>query len=452
MAGRSQHTLAALLLSCSSPALAQQITASGEERAWYGDIKGRVRIAQLFSDDLDTANHLSFTDLRLNLDAAGLFVDGLGLLVDGRWRFGWTDATRDRGDISRLLARFAGGNAWSFALGRQVIMPAFGARVDGARIDYDFGKTRIGVFGGLKPHPITADLDLDFATAGVVYDSRDETVNHAGGMVIDTYKDRADRLYFTERAYVRLQDHWSLSGHVVVDLLAPRGIVDELKLRQTPRDDFVGGLDLTSASLRLRYRNRETFGVSVSGVHMHTILPNAWWRDRLAEERARRGFVVDGVDPVGTRRSSVRWSGDLYLIPGVTPYVKLRYDRRHNDAADAWEGQPGIKLNFDREAWIDAHYSWRQYFNVNNKRVSLSSGVALLDRSNFEAHAAFLYSRPRGQPEGEELFEFGGTLRVGLGDLAELLGGMDLLAQYQGFIDPVTVSHVFFVQLGYRVR
>jgi hypothetical protein len=424
-------------------------------RASPSSVDARLMLSDLYSLDDETGQHLSFSEARAVLDASELFaLPKLEAHVDGRWRHGWTEITRQRREIDRLYVQYGTRRTWSVGVGRQPVQPLLGAQVDGLVAGWEVVEgVETLVFGGLRPHPLSGDIDWRFRTVGLGYDARDDAASHAGGLAVDWYERGLDRIYLTERGYLRLADAWTLYGQAIVDFLSPKGILDDSHLIQAHNGSVIDGLDLTNALLRARYQARGLFDASVSAMYLHAIVPARWWWDWIASERAKRGFAADEIDNVGTRRGSVGADASLRLWRAIVPHLSLRADRRFTDRREGWEGRPGLKLLFGAWGFADLVYSYRQYYaETINHQLSATFGVDRPRSFGLEASGSVLQSRRRGERRAEMLYEAGGLVRVGLGFIQGALTDLDLIAQYQGFFDPEMAFHLFFARIAYRFR
>lgn len=392
----------------------------------------RLDLSQLYSLDDATGRHLSFSELRGTIDARR--VSGgteWAFSFDGRGRYGWTEITAALADVNRAYVSVSGQD-WALALGRQVITPANGARVDGASAELAFSDEIRGlIFGGAMPHPLTGALTEDLLTAGAGYDARFSTFEQSGGVVASWYRGEVDRIYLTERVSWRPDAAWLFFGQVLLDLVSP--------------------IDLTQANVTLRWRPSLLFDLSLQGSHFHTLLPNLWWQDYLERERARRGFVIDGIDPVGSRRSYLRAVFDLHLSPNVSPYLVLRGDRRHEDGTNGSEATLGLKLNDFELGYLDLSATLRDYFGAPSQLAIVSAGTELSDAIGFDASFSALRV-PWMAGEPELLYDLNAALWMDLRAIAEPLGDIRLMAMSQTFIDPEMTLHIFYLRLGYRFR
>lgn len=414
--------------------------------------EAQLMVTQLYTDDDLTARHLSFTEVRGLLHTSRLFgVDHLGLVFDGRFRKGWTDETANLGDVLRAYVQLGDDSTLlRLAVGRLALSHVGGARVDGAQVGLRLGNTVASLFGGLAPHPFTGAIDPDFLTGGLGYDFRAPDLNHGGGAAVQLYQGGLDRLYLAERFYTMFGPDWLLFGSVVVDLLSPRGLIGDLARKPAEEQGAIERLDLTQAHLMVRWRPTRLIDFTLSGNHFHTIIPNRWWADFVEQERARRGFVIDGFDPLGTRRSSARLVTNLHLNDVLTPYLSLRYDRRHLDPAQGYEVTLGLKLLPGTVSYADLSATQRRFFEAENQLVSMSVGTVLLDLITFDAQASAMRTRALAGGDPILLFDFGATAGVDLTGVG--LTGVRAMVAYQGFLEPEIGYHVVFAQLGYRFR
>jgi hypothetical protein len=444
----SARALAALACVClAGPAAAQekaapQVAAVAEPA---NELHGRLDAAQVYGADPSTADYLLFTDLRLRADATNLGGAHLSLRLDGRGRKSWNGRAEDR--LTPTEAFFKAGDdsdGWRVAAGRQLIRAAASAEVDGLALERKLGDAgSLVLFGGLQPHPLTGAFNLDFRTAGLGYEDRGRNVNSAGGLVLSMFGGQIDRIYLTERATLALGSTLMLAGFAMVDLVSPAGL---LALSGAQSD--VGNIDLSNGNLMLRWRPVRWYDGALSASHVHTLLPSRWWRDWFAEQQRARGFALDGEEPVGTRLTSLRWTHTLNLSPAFAPYLRLRYDVRHTEAARGYEGKLGLKWR-PKIGYLDVSYSYRDYFNALAQLAALRLGLegkAL----GFEGGATLLHSRPHSAPAATNSYDLDGVLWLDLGESLGLKGLM-LLGQYQVFLEPGSTYHTLFAQLAYRI-
>lgn len=426
-----------------------------------GKTDARFDFSQLYTDDNLTRKHLSYSQIRSRIAATNPFgLEMTELHIDGRYRYGWTPATDDLGELHRLSLQYGNRKTdWMVAIGRQVIAPMAGARVDGAYVGVRIGESmQTGVFGGLMPHPLSGAIDTRFTTAGTAYDYRSKTTNHGGGLTLQMFRGVPDRLYLNERIYLRLGAAWMVYVQTLVDFLAPRGILEELGVTNKGEQLRLDGLDITNAQLRLRYKHAALFDVSLTGTHVHTVLPNRWWTNKIQQERARLGFVVDGFDPIGTRRSMATLATNVHLGRALTPYFVVRYDRRHGQGGanslgdNGYEARPGLKMLLAGTGYLDVHYSYHQYFTTQNNRLSVSYGQDLIDQLSVDAGFTAMHSEPPHPGEAMWLFDLYASLVARLGLMHDALRGIDAMVQYQGFFDEEMIYHLLFLRLAYRYQ
>jgi len=328
-------------------------------------------------------------------------------------------------------------DSWNLDLGRQVVRTVAAAEVDGVRVLRRLCKRASAtLFGGLMPHPITSDVDPDFTEVGGGYEYLGRTLNHSAGAVASWYRGEIDRAYVTQRGYLRLGRDLSLSSFAVLDLVPANA-------------ESTRPVDPTSLLGTVRYRPWRWLDSSLSATHHHTVVPGKWWANWLNERRREIGFVLDGVDPVGTRITSLRWTNNIRLNRTLTPYLRLRRDWRHTDAAQGYEGRAGLK--WTRGAtYANASYAYREYFSA----ISHLGGVEVgRERRNWGVEAGLFHLRSRPEESGESSTAYDVSLMgwFMLGQILDLEQRLHLAVQYQGLFEPESDLHAFFVQLGYRV-
>jgi hypothetical protein len=259
-------------------------------------------------------------------------------------------------------------------------------------------------------------------------------------------------MYVSERVFWLPSRTWQVHGFALVDLFAPKGFFqDLLKSQADAMPAVVDRMDLTSAHLTIRFQPGSALDISLYGAHNHTILPHLWWVDYLALERARLGFVLDGLEPVGTRRSTARLLMNLHITPFVTPYAVARSDYRHEDHAKAYEGTAGLKIDLPDIGYLDASGSIRDFFGTRNQIASLAIGTNFGTAAGVDASGSALRVESPGTP-WELLYDLGGTMWVDLKALFAPLGDVRLMATYQAFIQPDVTFQVMMIRLGYRFR
>jgi hypothetical protein len=315
------------------------------------------------------------------------------------------------------------------------------AEVDGLKLERRLGaRTSVFVFGGLVPDPITEDFNYHFAGVGAGYEFRGAASNHGGGVFTQLFDGAIDRVYLTQQSYLRLTRDLSAAAFVLVDLLQRDGLVALAGDRH---------LDLTSAYGLLRYRPFKWLDVSVSVNHNHTILPGRWWYDWLNQRRRAIGFVLDGLDPVGTRVTSVRGTANFEVTRTLVPYVQVRGDWRHTpDTADGYETRAGLKW---RPAWAfaDLSYAWRDHFGTQSHLAALRLGADKVYWGG-EAGLMVLRARPDAGGPASLAYDVNAVAWVALPRLFGTRHRVHLLLEYQAFIEPAITMHIGMVQLGYR--
>jgi hypothetical protein len=414
----------------------------------------RLDLTELYSMDDVTNNHVAFSEVRTTIDGRREIGEStrFELHIDGRARKGWNPITDDWIQLIRGYASIGDSTGkWTFSLGRQIIDPVAAARVDGATISLRAGEgVQLLAFGGAMPNPLTFDPNLQFFIGGVGYESRSDVINHAGGAAVDIYKGGLDRAYITERAFWRPAREWITDAWVVLDMLSQRGFISEVL--NTSAGTTLNKLDVTNAHLMNRWAPAREFDASVYLSHNHTILPNLWWQDYLAAERARRGFVLDDrFLPLGTRRSSGRLVLNWHIIPGITPYGAVRGDYRHEDEARGWETTLGLKLDNPDLGYLDASGSLRNYFGSRNQIGAVAVGRNFGTALGVDAAATILRVAPQGAPS-DRLYDLNATLWLDMKAIYKPLGDIRLMGTYQVFIDSQMTFQVFLVRLGYRFR
>ncbi len=397
----------------------------------------RVGLLQLYTLDSATDRHVSYSEARTTFDVVDVFgevpLEGHG---DVRARRGWNAITDDRLDVQRLYAQYGRERDRFYVKAGRVVVPEVGmSLVDGGAIGGRIAdRWRWTAFGGLRPHPFTLALDPDFAGGGAGYGFRDGTLSHEGGASVQMYEGGADRVFVSERGYWRVGRALSLYGDAILDVL--------------------DGPDLTRGQIGARYRPNRTFDINASVVHVHAIIPNRWWRDWIASERARLGFVLDDEFlPRDSRRSSARVATNVTIVDGVTPYVAGRADLRHGDAAFGYEGRAGIKLTHFTLGYLDVGGTWRRYFDADNVLGNLQMGAQFLDGLlNIDGGGTAMWAKPRAADSGTALFDVNGTVWMDAGAIDPSMSGFQVMGLYQAFIDPEMVSHALFFRVAYRLR
>ncbi len=381
-----------------------------------------VDVSQLVTDDSVTDVHRLFTDLRLRTEAVDLFgLKDLSFSFDGRGRLTEDGISPSRYDLNRAFFQYGRDEQWSVGLGRIPIIEIGTAQVDGARVAFGLADgLTTSLFGGLIPHPITAAFNADFAGGGAAYSYRSSLIDNAGGLNAQLYRGKLDRLYASERLYLAFGRTLSLFANGVVDFAAP------------------GGVDVSNALATVRYRPASFVDFSLTGSHVHSILPNKWWQDWIEQERARLGFSLDGPLPVGSRRTSARLVTNFHILGAVSPYLSGRYDVRHEDGAQGWEGRGGVKLVSPTLGYADLYGAYRDYFGTRYQTGGLQAGFEGLTWLGADAGFSVLNAQAVGVIYDVNAMLWG------------QLGPVRLTAMYQAFIEPDLFYQLFFVRLGYR--
>ena len=432
--------LAAVLLAAPPPLGAEEST-----------IDTRVDLSQIYTGDSETDRHISFNQLRSTLDTS---FGSFEFHLDGRGRLSYEGTRETEEEITRLYFQYGHDkDRGRLALGRQTVASAASARLDGI-----LGALRLSnslvldAFAGLMPHPVTGDFNADFATCGIGYRLRDKTIQNLGGLVFQTYDFELDRVYLSERLLWNPGPQWTVFAFAIVDFFSPRGILADLVDDPSGDPSGVERIDLINGQVMVRYRPSRRGDLRLNLSHHHTILPSVWWRDWLERERERRGFIVDGEDPIGTRKSSARLTGTLHIGRFLSPYLIARYDHRHNDDRPGYEGRAGLKANLGGTGFADVFYSYRRHFIADNHLVSARGGFDLLPAVTLDAGAAALFSRPLESDRGDMFYDLEVSLWIDLGRTTKSLKGVLVLLQYQAFFDPGMVYHLGHARLVYRYR
>jgi hypothetical protein len=409
----------------------------------------RLEVGELLASDPVPSNRLSYSELRVVGESSGLLgMDESELQLDARRRQGWTAVSPDQTWVSRLFLRYGGEQAgWLSRVGRQIVGAAAGAPVDGVWSGLAGRDWEAGVFGGLRPHPLTTALDSRFATAGLSYEVRGRELNHSGGVVAQLYRGQLDRLYVSERGFASFGRALTGYASATVDFLSPKGLLDGSTSLRGPT-----GLDLSNGQLRLRYRPEAPLDVTLALGHFHTILPRLWWDDWLAQERARHGIVTDGLEPVGTRQSNATLTINVPVARAVTPYLVTRYDARHTDGSRGYEVRPGLKVLVGDNGYVNAFYAYRRYFTALASQGGFDLGVDLSRFVALDASVTGYWLRRLGGGSISRLVDLSAGVRFGLGAMARSLEELDVMTQYQGLVDGQTVTHIGWVRLTYRYR
>jgi len=402
----------------------------------------RLDLSHLFTVDSLTARHLSFSDLRLGAEAQRLFDVPLGVVIDGRARHSWNALADDRTTLTEGYLRYGDDtDAWRLRLGRQLIRAVASAEVDGASLEHQWSPATSAVaFAGLLPNPWDMSFNPDFITAGVGLENKNVNDSQSGGLVLCTYRQALDRAYATHRALYTYGQTLTASSFTTVDFLS-REPLAALGSKT--------GLDLTSFNGLVRLRPARAFDTSLAVTHNHTLLPNRWWDYYISEEQKRHGFVIDGLEPVGTRLSSVRWTNTLSLGPAFAPYVRLRYDMRHNQKATGSEARAGLKWR-PAFGYVNVAVAYRDYFGVPSRLGEATFGI---EQPHFgvEGGLTVLALQVRNQAGWKTSYNPYGMTWFDLGAWSPTLAHLRLLGEYQGFLEPTETTHAFFVQLAHRL-
>ncbi len=404
-------------------------------------VNARVDVSQMYTLDNVTDRHLNYSEVRGVLDATSPFgLKKLELHIDLRGRLGWNAQTRNRYRITHAYVQYGSAKErWFLGLGRMNLTQLLNAQIDGVQAGFRIAEGAVGlIFAGLLPHPVTRELDVDFSGAGLGYQQRSKSFNSSGGLMLQMYKFELDRVFLSERVLLRHGRAFTAQAQVVVDFLAPSGAIAEQ-------------IDVTNANLTLRYAPSRAIDFTLTGSHVHSILPNLWWEDWIAQERVRRGFTIDGPAPVGSRRSNARLTTNLHF-GALSPYVALRYDHRHEDAKDGYEGMAGLKLGYAL-GYLNLFGAYRSYFGAENILGAVQGGVEIVGGLNLDAGFSALMVRP--QTEGASrrpLYDANASLWFDFGAVSEVLKGIYTLGMYQAFVDDDLIYHMAFVRLGYRFR
>jgi len=406
------------------------------------EVHGRIDLSHTLSADNETVLNYSYTDLRVALDGTRLTGAGLSFRVDGRGRYSWTGLADHRLMLTDAWIRKGDAeSAWRFTLGRQTVRAVGSAQVDGLAVEHSLSpRIRAVAFAGLMPHPVTSVPTLDFTTAGAGYELLAPGVQHGGGLAVSLFRFGLDRIYLTERATVVFSPALVLTAFAIADLAQPQGLVP---LSGTT------GLDLTSALLLLRLRPSSMLDISLSASHQHTILPSLWWAEWINEELRRRGFVIDGQEPVGTRITSTRLTLNVPVTRSVVPFVRARFDVRHTETATGFEALAGVKVRPGR-LFVLAQGGYRRYFDAKSPTAGLEGGYEGEGGGGQVGATGLLRSTLSGA-NPHAVLEVHGMLWLELAPFAPPLKGVILSGQYQGLLDSGFLYHAGFVQFGYRL-
>jgi hypothetical protein len=387
-----------------------------------GTLDLRVDLSQFVTDDSASDVNRIFTDLRLEAAATHLFtLEGLALHLDGRGRYAFDEHTERRYDVTRAYVQYGEDTSWSVGLGRIPILEIGTASVDGARAAIGLVDLAIlSLYGGLIPHPITAAPNVDFYGGGAAYEIRHDVVRNAGGAHVQLYDGALDRVYASERIFLRFGSWLSIFANGIVDFVTPEGV------------------DLTNLLGVVRVRPVDFIDFTISASHVHAILPNKWWQDWIEQERARLGFTLDGPLPVGTRRTNTRLVTNLHVLDFLTPYVSGRFDVRHEDGARGWEARGGVKAAQSDLGYVDLFGAYRDYFGAAHQIGGLQIGWDGYAYVGVDAGGSVLNVEDIGL-----LYDVNAAIYGNLGPVR-------LTAVYQVFIEPELVYQLFFFRAGYR--
>ena len=418
-------------------------------------LDARLSVSQLLGVDDLTDRTPTFTEIRGSLDAERpLGLAPLELHVDARGRLGWNDETGNDDEITRLYLQLGHAeDTFKIALGRQTIGAVSTARVDGASVGLRLSdELSATAFGGLAPHPLLGDFNVDFATGGAGYEYSSKSINHAGGAAVQLFQGDVDRVYLTERMYTRIGTDLSVYGHVIVDLFAPRGVLADLGDVATEEASAVERLDLTNATLNVGWRTTSWLRLNLLGTHNHTIIPKEWLIDFVEQQRRDRGFVVDGLDPIGTRRTSVSLTANVDATSELRPYAVGRFDVQHDRQQDGYEARLGLKYDDPELGFVDLFGSQRRFFGADAQLGSLLVSATPDALLTVEAGGTVMRTTSLDADETALLYDVYASLWLDLGQTTEALEGVRLLAQYQVFIDPDLVYQIFYGRLAYRLK
>lgn len=388
-------------------------------------VESRLRldldVSQFVADDRSNDVTRLFTDLRLRTEATDLFgVRGFSFSLDGRGRYAFDEDTANRYDLTRAYLQYGSDAEWSVGAGRIEILEIGTAQVDGGRVAFGLGDVVTSVFGGLIPHPITGAFNADFYGGGAAYEFRNTSINNVGGVFAQAYQSELDRVYATERIYLRFGRQLSIFGSTIVDFVSRNGV------------------DLTQALGVVRYRPADFIDFSLTGSHVHAILPNKWWDDWVEQERARLGFTLDGPLPVGTRRSNARLVTNIHLFGFLSPYVSGRFDYRHEDEAMGYEAKGGLKLAKVGLGYADLYGGQRDYFGTEYQLGGIQLGLGALSWLGADAGFGVLNHETSGL-----IYDVNATLWG-------LIGPVRIIGMYQAYVEPDVLYQVFFLRAGYR--
>lgn len=421
----------------------RSIPPSNQERS--GETRLRLDLSHLVSDDTAGDRHLALTDLRLTAEVDRVLNAPVQLRFDQRFRYSWNPLAEDRLTVSELYAKLGEDkHAWRLTLGRQLVQEVPGAEIDGVRGEWQISRAlNAFIVGGLQPDPWDGAPNLDFAAAGSGYSLRQSVHQHQGGAMVSLYQGSLDRIYLSQRSYARPTSNLQLAGFVTVDLLARQPL---LSYGQSTSSE---GIDLTTLHGMVRWEIQQWWQTTLSLNHHHTVVPNKWWYSWLNEQRRRRGFVIDGIELLGTRLTSLTWSNDFAIRKWAIPYFRLRYNHRHNESTFAMEGRVGMKWRW-QQLYSNINYTYRRRSEADNHLAEFRAGggsdlwgaeggAVLLFHRQFETN----YYRPGGH-----LYTM---LWVAPGQLAGLSSRVQVYGQYMGFYETELLYHTFFAGIAYRL-
>ncbi len=408
---------------------------------------GRLDVTQSYSADNSSDLHLVLTDLQATVDwrESGP-APQLELHLDGRARQSWNELRDDRYRLTRLYLQYgAPTRGWHVLLGRHSPLMVPTAQIDGALLGTRAGNTVLAAFGGFLPHPLTESPNLDFAGGGFGYDFREALTNHAGGVMVQTYRGALDRAYLSQRSYL-VQGPLIFFGSAVVDFMAPRGLLADVNDLPPDSQSALDRIDLTQAQLVSRLRPSRAWDLALTLSHVHTLLPNLWWQDYLTELRQERGFDLDAAAPLGTRISTAKLVGNLRLASRFVSYLGVRYDHRHLPAAEGYETRAGLKWA-DGASFTDLGYAFRPHFSARSHLAYLRLGTSLKTQVGLEGGATAMRSTSYATHEERWLFDVDASGWVAFDKLGQ---GARLAAVYQGLVDDGHWLHLVMAQVGYR--
>lgn len=409
----------------------------------------RASILHGYTDDNLTNRHNNYSDFRISLDTE----DKVAVHGDILVRRSWNERMEHRLQASRLNLEWTSvERRWSVAAGRLLVRSVDDGQVDGAHASFALNSaTRVSIFGGLRPHPIDQRLSAKFLTGGAGYEHRSGHLNLAGGLQLQLYEGSIDRLLFSNRWFVNLGRGAQFFGHATVDFFGASGILGALQDMAPNAQSDAERFDLPSAQLGVSLRPIASVRIRATANHTHTLLSRLWWQDWIAEERARLGFQLDGPEPVGTRRSTLRLQATWRPSRHIAPYAEVRSDFRHNDAQRGETVRGGLKLTPNANGYFDISMHWRNYFGTRQWMGQASAAYELHQILQAEASASALRLFPESH-DPMMLYDASAGLYLSPVSLENALGSLQLGCHYQGFIDDTMVLHAGFVRVLYRFR